>query len=88
MRCLSEKSASSLVCLLLDAEHVAREHAAEHSYRATAMKAIRERLLHRYHTDHAASLLDLADSLRSAAEHLQVMPEQSAHKTRTARKTA
>jgi hypothetical protein len=66
MRCLSEKSASSLLSLLADAEHVIREHAAEHSYRATAMKAIRERLLHQYHDRHATSLLVLAESVSEA----------------------
>lgn len=70
MRRLSEKSVASLDSLLADAAHVVREHAAEHSYRATAMKAIRERLLHRYHTDHATSLLGLADSLSEARTYL------------------
>jgi hypothetical protein len=88
VRNLSEKSAAVLLSLLAEAEHVVREHAAEHSYRATAMKAIRERLLHQYHTHHAASLLGLADSINDAQHYLTCTPKSTTTKQVSPRRQA
>lgn len=65
MRTLTEQAARDLDDALADAADVAREHAAQHSYRATACAAVGERILRDYHRRHHRDLLNLADRLQT-----------------------
>ncbi len=70
MRTLTEAQTSALTRDLDSAGHQLREHAAQHSYRADACKAVGERVLADYHRQHHGQVLGLADSLDQHSQHL------------------
>ena len=88
MRALTEKDAETLTAQLLWAADELREHAAQHLYRADAAKAMGERVLAGYHQRRAASVHDLATTLKSAravlAQRTSPLPRTAVPRPRSA----
>lgn len=71
----TKKDLKAIAAVLADAEEHVREHAAQHDYRADAMKSVREKLLsdhHKFKAEHArmtaARLAEVRRFIDSAAE--------------------
>lgn len=72
---LSNVDAKRLVKLLDQAATIARQHAAEQSYRRDACRAVRERILTDYHDRQHRAALDVADDLVDQGGRLLVRIE-------------